>query len=64
MSTAKWGKLNINDKLSKCLPQLPAWARLHQRLTCCNTPGLPDVKWKTVLSDAGNMADILEDCHL
>jgi CubicO group peptidase (beta-lactamase class C family) len=53
------GKLNLDDKVSKYLPELPAWAN---KITILNllqyTSGLPDVKWKTVNSDADIMNDL------
>ncbi|WP_259068946.1 serine hydrolase [Mucilaginibacter sp. X4EP1] len=55
------GKLSLDDKVSKYLPQLPAWANT---VTIKNllqyTSGIPDVKWKTVKTDADNMADLMQ----
>jgi D-alanyl-D-alanine carboxypeptidase len=53
------GKLSINDKLAAFFPDLPAWA---QKITIKNllqyTSGLPEVKYKTVHSDADNWKDL------
>ncbi|SEM61252.1 Beta-lactamase [Mucilaginibacter gossypiicola] len=55
------GKLNLDDKVSKYLPQLPAWAGKISIINLLQyTSGLPDVKWKTVKDDAGNMADLMK----
>lgn len=55
------GKLSLDDKVSKYLPQLPAWANT---ITIKNllqyTSGIPDVKWKTVKTDADDMADLMQ----
>ena len=59
MMLKEQGKLNLDDKISKYLPELPAWA---DRITIKNllqyTSGLPDVKWGSVKSDANNMTDL------
>jgi CubicO group peptidase (beta-lactamase class C family) len=53
------GKLNLDDKVAKYFPQLPAWAN---KITIMNllqyTSGLPDVKWNTVKTDADNFEDL------
>jgi len=53
------GKLSLDDKISKYLPELPAWAN---KITILNllqyTSGLPNIKWKTVKSDADIMNDL------
>ncbi|MDN5287758.1 MAG: tetratricopeptide repeat protein [Mucilaginibacter sp.] len=53
------GKLSLDDKVSKFYPELPSWA---QQISVKNllqyTSGLPDVKWKTVHSDADNWKDL------
>ena len=60
MMLQEQGKLNINDKLSEYLPDLPAWA---QQITIKNllqySSGLPDVKYKTIHSDADNWKDLM-----
>lgn len=54
------GKLKLDDKLSKYLPELPSWADSIRIINLLQyTSGLPDVKWKTVKSDADNMADLM-----
>jgi len=59
MMLQEQGKLSINDKVSKYLPGLPAWA---QQISIKNllqyTSGLPDVKWTTVKNDADDLADL------
>jgi CubicO group peptidase (beta-lactamase class C family) len=55
------GKLSLDDKVSKYLPQLPAWADNIRVINLLQyTSGLPDVKWKTVKNDADNMADLMK----
>ncbi|MEO6148777.1 MAG: serine hydrolase domain-containing protein [Mucilaginibacter sp.] len=53
------GKLNINDKVSKFFPDLPAWA---DKISISNllqyASGLPEVKWKTVHNDDDNWRDL------
>ena len=53
------GKLSLDDKVSKYLPELPAWAN---KITILNllqyTSGLPNIKWKTIKSDADIMNDL------
>lgn len=54
------GKLSLDDKVSKYLPQLPAWSNtISIRNLLQYTSGLPDVKWKTVKSDSANMSDLM-----
>ncbi|MFA6087384.1 serine hydrolase [Mucilaginibacter sp.] len=53
------GKLNLDDKVAKYFPQLPAWAnQISIKNLLQYTSGLPDVKWQTVKSDADNWADL------
>jgi CubicO group peptidase (beta-lactamase class C family) len=55
------GKLNLDDKLSKYLPELPKWAdSISIKNLLQYTSGLPDVKWATVKSDTDNMADLMK----
>ncbi|MFD0794923.1 serine hydrolase [Mucilaginibacter litoreus] len=55
------GKLDLDDKVSKYLPQLPNWAeKISIRNLLQYTSGLPDVNWKTVRGDADNMADLMK----
>jgi CubicO group peptidase (beta-lactamase class C family) len=55
------GKLSLDDKISKYLPQLPAWANtISIKNLLQYTSGIPDVKWKTVKSDADDMADLMQ----
>lgn len=61
MMLEEQGKLSLDDKVSKYLPQLPAWAGKISIINLLQyTSGLPDVKWKTVKDDAGNMADLMK----
>lgn len=61
MMLQEQGKLSLDDKVSKYLPQLPTWADKIRIINLLQyTSGLPDVKWKTVKNDAGNMADLMK----
>ncbi|HEY0245101.1 MAG TPA: serine hydrolase, partial [Mucilaginibacter sp.] len=51
----------IDDKISKYLPELPAWAgKISIKNLLQYTSGLPDLNWATVKSDADNMADLMK----
>ncbi|QHS58296.1 serine hydrolase [Chitinophaga agri] len=53
------GRLSLHDHVSKYLPNLPSWADSIEIIHLLQyTSGLPDVKWKTVNTDADNMADL------
>jgi CubicO group peptidase (beta-lactamase class C family) len=53
------GKLNLDDKVSKYIPELPAWANKITMLNLLQyTSGLPNIKWKTVKSDADVMNEL------
>ena len=55
------GKLSLDDKVSKYLPELPSWADSIKILHLLQyTSGLPDIKWSTVKKDADNMADLMK----
>ena len=59
MMLQEQGKLNLDDKISKYLPELPAWAnKISIKNLLQYTSGLPDVKWRSVKSDADNLADL------
>ncbi|MFC0514897.1 serine hydrolase [Mucilaginibacter angelicae] len=61
MMLQEQGKLNLDDKVSKYLPQLPVWADKIRIINLLQyTSGLPDIKWKTVRDDVGNMADLMK----
>lgn len=61
MMLKEQGKLSLDDKVSKYLPQLPAWANTVSIKNLLQyTSGVPDVKWKTVKSDADNMDDLMK----
>lgn len=59
MMLEEQGKLNLNDKVARFFPDLPSWA---QKISIKNllqyTSGLPDIKWKTIHSDADNWKDL------
>lgn len=52
MQLKEQGKLKLNDKISKFIPELPKWAN---EVTIKNllsyTSGIPDVNWKNIKSD-------------
>jgi CubicO group peptidase (beta-lactamase class C family) len=53
MMLKEQGKLSIDDKVSKYLPQLPAWAeKVSIKNLLQYASGLPDLKWKTIKNDA------------
>jgi CubicO group peptidase (beta-lactamase class C family) len=53
------GKLSLDDKVVKYLPDLPLWAeKVSIKNLMQYTSGLPDVKWASVKNDADNMADL------
>ena len=53
------GKLSLDDKVSKFFPELPSWAeKISIKNLLQYTSGLPDVKWRTVTSDADNWKDL------
>ncbi|QEM10446.1 serine hydrolase [Mucilaginibacter rubeus] len=61
MMLEEQGKLSLDDKVSKYLPQLPAWASKIRIINLLQyTSGLPDVKWKTAKNDADNMVDLMK----
>jgi len=53
------GKLSLDDKVSKYITGLPAWAdQISIKNLLQYTSGLPDLKWKTVNGDASNWQDL------
>lgn len=59
------GKLNITDKVSLYLPELPAWAdSMSVKNLLQYASGLPDVKWKTVKNDQDNWNDLINSQKL
>ena len=53
MMLKEQGKLSVDDKVSKYLPQLPAWAeKVSIKNLLQYASGLPDLKWKTIKNDA------------
>ncbi|MEO3403635.1 serine hydrolase [Mucilaginibacter sp. CAU 1740] len=65
MMLQQQGKLSLDDKVSKYLPELPSWANTISIINLLQyTSGLPDVQWKTVKNDADNMADLMKITQL
>jgi len=59
MMLQEQGKLNIHDKVSVFFPELPVWAStISIKNLLQYTSGLPEVKYKTVRSDADNWKDL------
>ncbi|AMP98557.1 hypothetical protein AY601_1642 [Pedobacter cryoconitis] len=59
------GNLSLEDPVSKYLPELPAWAsKIHIINLLQYTSGIPDVKWKSVKSNADNMEDLKKTTRL
>ncbi|MGY0035611.1 serine hydrolase [Pedobacter sp. NJ-S-72] len=53
------GKLNLEDPISKYLPEFPFWASKIRIINLLQyTSGLPDVKWKSVKNNAENIEDL------
>lgn len=59
MMLQEQGKLNVNDKISRYLPDLPSWAHdISIKNLLQYTSGLPDVEWATVKTDADNLENL------
>lgn len=59
MMLQEQNKLNINDKVSRYFPGLPAWAKkISIKDLLQYTSGLPDIKYRTVHGDADNWKDL------
>nr|WP_294794279.1 serine hydrolase domain-containing protein [uncultured Mucilaginibacter sp.] len=59
MMLKEQGRLNLDDKVAKFFPDLPAWAeKVSIKNLLQYTSGLPEVKWKTVHTDADNWKDL------
>lgn len=59
MMLKEQGKLSIDNKVSEYFPNLPAWAKqISIKNLLQYTSGLPDLKWKTIKSDADIWADL------
>jgi len=57
MMLKEQGKLNLDDAISKFLPELPSWASKIKIIHLLQyTSGLPQIKWKEVNQDSDNMA--------
>lgn len=53
------GKLSLDDKVSKYLPELPSWAdKISIRNLLQYTSGIPQSKWKETKGDANNMENL------
>jgi len=52
MQLKEQGKLKLNDKVSKFIPELPKWANeVAIKDLLQYTSGIPDVNWKTIKND-------------
>lgn len=52
MQLKEQGKLKLNDKVSKFIPELPKWANeVTIKDLLQYTSGIPDVNWKTIKND-------------
>jgi len=59
MMLKEQGKLNLDDKVAKYLPQLPAWASgISIKNLLQYTSGLPNLKWQNFKNDADAMASL------
>lgn len=59
MMLKEQGKLSLDDKVSKYITDLPAWANeISIKNLLQYTSGLPDLKWKTVNGDDSNWQDL------
>ncbi|MCQ6960989.1 serine hydrolase [Mucilaginibacter aquariorum] len=59
MMLKEQGKLSLDDKITKYLTNLPAWAnQISIKNLLQYTSGVPDLKWKTVKNDADIWADM------
>ncbi|WP_435356244.1 serine hydrolase [Emticicia sp. SJ17W-69] len=59
MMLKEQGKLILDDKVSKYLPELPNWAtKISIKNLLQYTSGLPDINWKTIKSDADILSDM------
>lgn len=59
MMLKEQGKLNLDDKVSKYITGLPAWAdQVSIKNLLQYTSGLPDLNWKTVKGDADAWKDL------
>lgn len=56
MMLKEQGKLNLDDTISKFLPELPSWANKIKIIHLLQyTSGLPQIKWNEVNQDSDNM---------
>ena len=61
MMLKEQGKLTLDDKISKFLPELPAWANtINVKILLQYTSGLPDVKWSSVKNDGDDLKDLMQ----
>jgi len=59
MMLQEQGKLQTQDKVSRFIPELPAWAnRVSLRNLLDYTSGLPELRWNTIKNDADAFADL------
>lgn len=55
------GKLKLEDKVSKYLPELPSWANTIKIINLLQyTSGLPNPKWDSIKNDADNFKDLMK----
>lgn len=60
MMLKEQGKLSLDDKVSKYLPELPLWAeRISIRNLLQYTSGIPQSNWKQTKGDADNMKNLM-----
>lgn len=58
-------KLNLDDSVSKFLPELPSWANKIKIIHLLQyTSGLPQIKWNQVNQDSDNMAFLKKTTNL
>jgi len=60
MMLVEEGKLTLEDSISKFIPSLPSWGReIKIKHILKYTSGLPNLKWKTINSDADILNDLI-----
>ncbi|OIV43314.1 serine hydrolase domain-containing protein [Flavobacterium johnsoniae] len=59
MMLKEQGKLNLDDPVSKFLPELPSWANKIKIINLLQyTSGLPQIKWNEINQDSDNLAHL------
>lgn len=65
MMLKEQGKLQLEDPISKFLPELPAWANKIKIINLLQySSGLPQIKWKEVNQDSDNMKELQKTVSL